>query len=937
DKHLDAFWPASSTAKPAPGRRFATVPEAFRHIAQERATDTAIDEAGRQLTWRELREAVEQTALLLAGTQSARQNAPVGVLAAHGSSAITGLLGALTAGRPYVPLDPTYPEERLRFMIQDAGVGVVLASRDHVELANRLAADAGEVVLLGSAPPPEAVLPELPQPDAFAYLLYTSGSTGRPKAVVQTHGNLLEQASRYAEAIELSPADRLAWMASVSFDASVMDVYGGLLAGAVIVPIEARSTDLSTLPRLATDRQVSVLHLTPTVLRSIGRLTPDATFPTVRMLVLGGEPVRPEHVELFDARFSASATLFNLYGASEHSFSLGGTVPRTLRSVEIPLGRPVGDVEPVLIAPDGRRDSVMGELVIRSAHNARGYWNAPELSERAFLPDQDGDAHCTLYRTGDVVRRRPDGQLVFVRRADSQMKVRGHRIEAYEVEAVLKRHPLVADAAVHAPAGADGESVLTACVVVSGGAPPQGQELADWCRRTLPSFMVPSSWTFLPELPRTPSGKVDRKALPAGEAGRDARVGHVDARDAEEQELLGIWQEVLGLERIGMTDDFFALGGHSLNATEVVARVRDALGVEIPLRYFFDHPTIEECAEWVRNHRSARPSIPPLIPAVGDGEAPLSFSQERLWFLQQLDPGAVAYNMATAGLVEGPLDIERFRSAVDAVAMRQDVLRTTIRQVGGRPVQVVAPEPLHELRIAEIPAGEDALPRALDLVRAYMGQPYDLENGPLFRVMVVRLGPERHVVAIGSHHTISDMWSYGVLGREIGAAYVGRPASPLPVTYRDYAVWQRQWLQGDVLREQVEFWRQQLERCPKLELPTDFPRPAFFSFAGSVIDVRLSPELRAGIQRLAARNRVTPFMALLAAYNVLLSAYSGQEDIAVGVPIAGRRAAATESLVGTFVNTLVHRNDLSGDPAFSELLQRVRTTALSAYANQDAP
>src|SRR5690606_8562431 len=563
-------------------------------------------------------------------------------------------------------------------------------------------------------------------------------------------------------------------------------------------------------------------------------------------------------------------------------------------------------------------------------------WNSDEANERAFQPDPLHPGR-VLYRTGDLARRRTDGLFVALGRVDDQVKVRGHRIEPAEVEDVLRRHPAIADAGVHAPLQPDGDRVLVACYVRRPEMACDVADLKRWCVDRLPSYLVPSRWVEVTALPRTPSGKVDRRSLEAGEAGREGSGSQVDARDAEEQELLGIWQEVLGVDRLSVTDDFFELGGHSLNATEVLARVRDVLGVEIPLRYFFDHSTIEQCAEWVRGHRYSRPIVPPLVPVGTVDNAPLSFSQERLWFLQQLDRKAVAYNMAGASLVEGPLDMDRLRSAFDTVAMRQEALRTTIRQIGGRPVQIVSSEPAHSFVVVDVPAGEDALERARDLIADHMGQPYDLETGPLFRVMIARLSHERHVIGVGLHHTVSDMWSFSVLARDVSAAYGGRALGPLPVTYRDYAVWQRHWLQGDVLGEQIKFWRKQLEYCPKLELPTDFPRPAFFTFAGAVIDARLTPELRASIQRLAVRHRVTPFMTLFAAYNVLLSAYSGQDDIVVGVPIAGRRMASTESLIGTFVNTLVHRNDLSGDPAFSELLQRVRTTALSAYANQDAP
>ena len=599
---------ASSGAPPAAQ----SVPEQVARIAASHAHRPAVIGADGDLSYATLLVEALRVARVVAAATPGDPERPVGIVVPHDADAVLALLGVLASGRPYVPLDPAYPAERLRFMVQHAELRVVLTTPELRERAADMIGEHGRVITVHDEPAPGTPQPPTPRPEDVAYLLFTSGSSGQPKAVVQSHGNLLQQVTRYAEALSLAPADRLAWLASISFDASLMDVFGGLTSGASICPIDARAIDLGRLPGQLSASRISVLHVTPTVFRTIARVAISPEFPTLRAVVLGGEAVRQDEVRFFDEHLSPDAVLFNLYGASEHSFSLGGIVDRHRRTVEVPIGWPVGDTEALLLDGDGHPDPVSGELVLRSGHTALGYWKSPDLAARAFPPDADRPG-ARLYRTGDIVRRRPDGAYIFLERRDQQLKVRGHRIEAYEVEGALQAHASIAEAAVHAPADATGDAVLTACIVLRPDAAGTSvAELAAWCAARLPAFMVPAGWQFLDRLPRTPSGKLDRRSLPAPAAPAVAERDAFGPRDAIEAEVLQLWRDILGVVDMGVNDDFFVLGGNSLSATQVVSRVRESLEVELPLRRFFDHPTVADTAAWIRDRRGGTLSVPPL-------------------------------------------------------------------------------------------------------------------------------------------------------------------------------------------------------------------------------------------------------------------------------------------------------------------------------------
>lgn len=931
---LGALHHDRSIAGPDPDVPEESVADRFTHTANKYADRPAIIGSESTVSYAELLRESRRTAQLIA-SHTERVELPIGVFVPHDPSLVPAILGALLAGRPYVPLDPSYPAERLSFMAADSGVNLILTTPELRTKAEQIAPQGSQVIVLNDEAP-EITLPEV-APEQTAYLLYTSGSTGKPKAVVQNQGNLVRQADRYARALRITPADRLALLASISFDASLMDLFGALLSGAAICPIDPRETDLRQLPDILTDRSLSVIHMTPTLFRTVARVAEDPVFPTIRAVDLGGEAMRSDDVEFFDECFPSDAMLINSYGPSEHTFALGYAVPRGLRSQEVPIGKPIGDVEVILLDEDGNPDPVQGELALRSAYGALRYWNNPEATAAAFTIDAD-DPTKRIYRTGDIVRRRPDGNYVYLHRADSQLKIRGHRIEPNEIEEVLRRHPDIVEVGVHAPVDHAGDPVLTACYVARTGKEIRAQELAAHCTGYLPKAQVPTEWVRIEQLPRTPSGKVDRNSLPAAERGL-SEAALVAARDAEEFEIQQIWAEVLGKSIPGVEDSFFDLGGHSLSATMVVARIRDVLGVELPLRHFFDHPTVAQTAAWVRANRENCAEIPPLRAYDSAIHGPLSFSQERLWFLQQMDLEATAYNMDVAALLEGPLDVGRLEHAFNRVAMRQPSMRTTFAVEQGRPRQIIAAEPTHAFHswdFSDLPE-EEAIELSRNRIHAVLRKPYDLESGPLCRIVVARIREDKHAVGIGTHHTISDMWSYGVLGKEISQAYSDALGDPMSVVYGDYALWQREWLQGAALEQQVQYWRNRLDGLTSLDFPTDFPRPPFVSFNGDKIEADLPATLRSRIQGLSAAHGATSFMTLLAAFNALLSAYARSEDIAVGVPIAGRRVTETRNLVGTFVNTLVHRNDLSGDPTFTDLIVRIRNTALDAFAHQDAP
>ncbi|HEY0015717.1 MAG TPA: amino acid adenylation domain-containing protein, partial [Longimicrobium sp.] len=931
--------------------------------AQRAPHAVAVVSAGRSLAYGELNARANRLAHHLIGAGVGPETR-VGVCLERGPDLVTALLGVMKTGAAYVALDPAYPAERLEFMMRDSAAPVLLTQS---RLAPPALADGVRVVRVdGDWDEIAAESAENPRTDAaprsVAYVVYTSGSTGTPKGVAVEHAGLAALCDWHAHAFGVTSADRATQLASPGFDASAWELWPYLSRGASVevVPEEVR-TDPPALRDWLASRAVTVSFVpTPVAEPLLALAWPRTT--SLRWLLTGGDRLQ--------ARPGAELpfALSNNYGPTE--CTVVATSARVAAEGERApsIGGPIRNTR-VYVLDAGLRPlpaGVPGELFIGGAQVARGYLNRPGLTAASFLPDPFGARPgARLYRTGDRVRWLEESALVrecvsaevdpavmnsrtpalthsrtafleYLGRLDEQVKVRGFRIELGEIEAVLRQHPAVRECVVVAREDRPGDRRLAAYVV--GDADAAG--LRAHLRRTLPDYMVPAAFVALDALPLTANGKLDRKALPAPGYAAD-EAAYVAPRTPGEEVLAGILAELLRVDRVGARDNFFDLGGHSLLATRVVSRVRETLGVELPLRAVFEGPSVAELAlrvEAVR--RDGQPQLPPVVPVERGGPLPLSFAQERLWFLDQLESRSAFYNIPQALRLSGALDVAALEHALGEVIRRHESLRTTFAVSGGVPVQAIAPFGGFVLPVEDLSGLDDAARDAEVRRRAAedAARPFDLSAGPLFRASLLRLADEEHVLLLCMHHIVSDGWSMGVLFRELSALYGGSTPAELPVQYADYAVWQREHLRGEALERQLAWWKAQLGGAPALlELPTDHPRPAVQAYRGATVPVHVSPALLQRLEALGRREGATLYMVLLGAFQVLLGKYAGSDDVVVGSPIAGRTRSETEELIGFFVNTLVLRTDLSGDPGFREVLRRVRTATLGAYEHQDVP
>lgn len=880
----------------------------------------------------------------------------VGICAERSREMVVGLLGILKAGGAYVPLDPDYPPRHLQFVLADTAAPVVLCQR---KFASQLAEVADCQVLLleeaARADVPEVELPAVPlREDHLAYVIYTSGSTGRPKGVMITHQGICNRLFWMQAEYQLTAADRVLQKTPYSFDVSVWEFFWPLATGAPLVMARPHGhKDLSYLTRLIRAEQVTTLHFVPSMLQVFLEDPDAAACASLRTVIASGEALPPESVKRF-YQVLPQARLHNLYGPTEASVDVTyWPCPADFRGGVVPIGRPIANMQAVVL--DEHRQlvppGVTGELYLGGVGLARGYWNREELTAEHFLSSPLVPTG-RLYRTGDLARWNSSGEIEYLGRADHQVKLRGFRIELGEIEAVLGQHPAVQSCAVLCREDRPGDRRLVAYVVadtaITGDDETQlWSDLQEHLRARLPEYMVPAAWMKLAELPLSANGKLDRKQLPAPDANYTLeQTEYAPPRTPTEEMLCEIWQEVLKLERVGIHDNFFHLGGHSLLATQVMARLRRRLEVEVPLRELFNEPTIARLAELIDREQPATAKLPRITAHDWPDEKPrpLSAAQRRLWFLEQLSPGSPLYNVAGAVRLQGPLDATRLQQALDAVAARHELLRSRIVNSGESAAWQVSPAgPTFEVvelgNFEHEQQEEEVTHRAL----AEAQQGFDLRHDLLVRVKLLRLSAAEHVCLLTLHHLICDGWSLGVLLQELAAAYdalgSGQTPSlpPLAWNYADYALWQQEQQGSPEWEAQLSYWADRLTDAPALELPTDRPRPAVQSFRGQRLPVEIPAELAEQLQDLSRRQGVTLYMTLLAAFETLLHRYSGQTDICVGTPVAGRRDTAWESPVGLFVNSLTLRADLSGSPTFRELLSRVKSTTLAAFEHQDVP
>nr|MDZ8289085.1 amino acid adenylation domain-containing protein [Nostoc sp. ChiSLP01] len=879
----------------------------------------------------------------------------VGICVERSLEMVVGLLGILKAGGAYVPLDPEYPIDRLRFMLEDSQVSVLLTQQRLVEqlpqhqaqlvcldtdspLISQFSQD--NVIAFGKATSIADV-----QATNLAYVIYTSGSTGQPKGVLIAHQGLVNLVFWHKRAFKITSLDKATQLASTAFDAAVWELWPYLTAGASIYL--AKSQLLSSLENLQDwliSNNITIGFLPTPVAQELLSLKWPTENLALRTILTGGDKLHQYPSDLIPFQ------IVNNYGPTENTVvtTSGVVVAKEQDRTSPTIGRAIANTQVYILdsnlqpVPVG----VPGELHIAGVGLARGYLNHPELTQEKFIFNPFGSGR--LYKTGDKARYLPDGNIEYIERTDNQVKIRGFRIELGEIEAALSQHSDVQISCVIPREDTLGDKRLVAYVVAHQDCTPTTSELRQVLKAKLPEYMIPNAFVMLESLPLTPNGKVDRRALPAPDLYSSRTGKYVAPRTPIEELLAQIWAQVLKIVQVGIHDNFFELGGHSLLATQLVSRIRNIFKVELALRELFARATVAELAQEIEQlqQQDLKLSSPPILPKAKNAQLPLSYAQQRLWFLDQFEPNSAFYNIPLALRLVGTLHQVALEQSLYEIITRHEALRTNFVIVDGQSTQIIQTQTNWTLSIIDwqhLPLGEQES-TLQQLVQQHAIQPFDLASEPLIRATLIVLSETEHVLSVCMHHIVSDGWSIGVFIQELAALYNAysqgqtSPLTPLPIQYADFAIWQRQWLQGDILQSQLNYWQQQLKDAPALlSLPTDRPRPAVQTFAGAHQEFAISVELTGKLTKLSQEQGVTLFMTLLAAYDTLLYRYTGQSDILVGSPIANRNRSEIEELIGFFVNTLVMRTSLAGNPSFSELLGRVRDMAMDAYAHQDLP
>ncbi|WP_459502279.1 non-ribosomal peptide synthetase [Bacillus sp. C1] len=928
--------------------------ELFEQQVARTPEAVAVVYEGGQLTYQELNERANQLAHYLQ-KRGIGPESLVGICVERSPDMIIGLFGILKAGGAYVPLDPSYPEKRLRYILKNSQIQVLLtkeALQDWLPegiQAICLDRDQAAISKESSLAPVSGVTA-----NNLAYIIYTSGSTGNPKGVMIEHHSVINRLQWMQKNYPLSEQDTILQKTPFSFDVSVWELFWWSFVGARVCLLPpGGEKDPAMMEECIERYRVTTMHFVPSMLSTFleymeqSKVKKDVS--SLCQVFTSGEALNTEQVRRFKGVFYdfQQTKLCNLYGPTE------ATVDVTYydcdlekEPVLIPIGRPIDNTKLYVldqnqqVVPIG----VAGELYLGGVGLARGYFNRPELTAERFIPHpfKEGEQ---LYRTGDLVRYLNDRNLEYIGRIDNQVKIRGFRIELGEVEAVLHDHSSVKEAVVLVREDHPGDKRLVAYVVGEGNT----REWREHIKVQLPNYMVPAHFVEIEAMPLTPNGKIDRKALLALDIqSMSVNSATVSPRTPVEELVASVWSQVLGIENIGVQNSFFELGGHSLLATQVVSRLKEVFQVELPVRELFEYPTVEALAKRLDQLRKGdkKREIPPLIPMERGEVIPLSYAQQRLWFIDQFTPNSALYNMPMVCRLTGNWVLEALEKGWNQLIERHESLRTVFYEVDGHPVQRIQPYVFRSLSQMDLTmlSPEEREAEVKRLIQQETEVPFDLEEGPLIRTNILRVGEEEWVLLGTMHHIISDGWSMGVLLEEWIAFYEeatdGKVAElkPLSIQYADFAQWQKGWLKEEVLEQQLHYWQEELSgELPVLQLPMDRPRPAVQTHRGSTHTVLLSRSLRDKLNELSHQEGSTLFMTLLAAYQSFLSRYTGQEDILVGSPIANRNYREIEGLIGFFVNTLVYRADLSGTPTFQDILSQVRQKALKAYEYQDIP
>lgn len=880
----------------------------------------------------------------------------VALLFDHNISMAFAILGALKAGKTYVPLDAQYPIERLQYIIQDADACAIVSQEAFDPIISELVNNEDSLIAVSTDDcwlERNRCLDHNELDNSNAYILYTSGSTGKPKGVLQSQQNVLYFIQRYCESLDITPDDKILQVASFNFDASVMDFYASIFSGACLYLLDVKTSSPNEVVNFVKSNQISIYHSTPTILKYLDESDINEPLASVKAVVLGGEAIDPSIISVYLRRFSAESKFVNGFGPTESTLALQmHTKYQDVKLNQVPkLGYSVKGTNVRVLDENGNNSPVFsrGEIVIESPHVALRYWNLKELTNKKFKSDSKGNRQ---YFTGDQGRFLANGSIEFLGREDSQVKIRGIRIELGEIESQLIKLNQVKSAVVTLQKDQYEQTRLIAYVVLKESQEHKSNwkfELAAELKASLPSFMLPEFYLELKQIPLTPSGKVDRNALPSIDEMDFEGAEYQEPRNETERKLCDIWLKLLKVDKVGVLDNFFSLGGHSLLATRVISEIRDVFKIEIPLRKLFESPTIAELADDLRQSEGDL-NLPSIIKADREQILPLSFAQQRLWFIDQLDSENYHYNMSGRFTVGKQLNIDAFKSAVRDLIRRHEVLRTCYHEKNGTAHQVILSE--YETPVLHVDLSGYSESEQLEQVKSHVAEEsktsFDLSKDLMVRVRVLSLRDDYHVVVHTIHHIACDAWSVGILRNELSelySAYENGLVSdllPLSVQYADYALWQKSWLQEGILDKQLSYWESKLSGLPVIHsIPLDKPRPKHQTFEGQRIQQVIDEERTAKINALCQKLNVTLFMFLHSVFTVLLRKYSKENDIVIGLPVAGRIHKDVEPLIGCFVNNLVLRSNFDeiANPchSFVDVLNYNKAMILEADANQHIP